>query len=136
MDLSRRPATLQPPFPDDIPIPRIGMSSGECRMKTITVGLAVASVVIAVTASVATGAAQAAGDTAFGAKPYLFSPPSGKLAPLEKNRASVYRSNLQREIRRLELKRPLARHKSMGRLNSFRSELSRIERATGSRRRR
>ncbi len=100
-------------------------------MKTIAAGVAV---VITVTALVATGAAQAAEDTAFGAKPYLFSPPSGKLTPLAKNRASVYRSNLQREIRRLELKRPLARHRSMGRLNTFRSELSRIERATRSRR--
>jgi len=106
---------------------------GAETLKTID---AIVAVVITVTALVATGAAQAAEDTAFGAKPWLFSPPPGKLTPLRKHRASVYRSNLQREIRRLELKGPLTSIRSMDRLNTFRSELSRIERATRSRRRR
>ena len=45
-----------------------------------------------------------AGDAnAFGPQPWLLSPPPEKLTPLLKHQASVYRSDLQREIRRLEL---------------------------------
>ncbi len=72
-----------------------------------------------------------AGDAnTFGAQPWLLSPPPEKLTPLQKNRASVYRSDLQREIRRLELSRRKSNLRSIDRLNTFRSELSRIEKAT------
>ncbi len=77
-----------------------------------------------------------AGDAnAFGAQPWLLSPPPEKLTPLQKHRASVYRSDLQREIRRLELRGSQTNIRSIDRLNTFRGELSRIERATRLRRR-
>ena len=77
-----------------------------------------------------------AGDAnAFGAQPWFLSPPPEKLTPLQKNRASVYRSDLQREIRRSELRRQPTNLRSIDRLNTFRGELSRIERATRLRRR-
>jgi hypothetical protein len=77
-----------------------------------------------------------AGDTStFGAKPWLLSPPPEKPTPLQKHRAAVYRSDLQREIRRLELRGPQTNIRSIDRLNTFRGELSRIERATRFRRR-
>ncbi|MEE8559981.1 MAG: hypothetical protein V3S88_04655, partial [Alphaproteobacteria bacterium] len=50
--------------------------------------------------------------------------------------AGILIGTLQREIRRLGLKGPLTSIRSKDRLNTFRSELSRIERATRSRRRR
>ena len=71
----------------------------------------------------------------FGARPWFLSPPPEKLTPLQKHRASVYRSDLQREIRRLELRGPQTNIRSIDRLNTFRSELSRIERATRNRQR-
>lgn len=71
----------------------------------------------------------------FGARAWLLSPPPEKLTPLQKQRASVYRSDLQREIRRLELRRQPTNLRSIDRLNTFRGELSRIERATRFRRR-
>ncbi len=77
-----------------------------------------------------------AGDAnTFGAQPWLLSPPPEKLTPLQKHRASVYRSDLQREIRRLDLRRQRTNLRSSERLNTFRSELFRIERATRNRRR-
>ena len=77
-----------------------------------------------------------AGDAnTFGAKQWLLSPPPERPTPLQKHRASVYRSDLQREIRRLELRGPQTNIRSIDRLNTFRSELSRIERATRNRRR-
>ncbi len=77
-----------------------------------------------------------AGDAnAFGAQPWLLSPPPEKLTPLQKHRASVYRSDLQREIRRLDLRRQRTNLRSSERLNTFRSDLFRIERATRIRRR-
>jgi hypothetical protein len=77
-----------------------------------------------------------AGDAnAFGPQPWLLSPPPEKLTPLQKHRASVYRSDLQREIRRLEMRRQPTKLRSIDRLSTFRSELSRIERATRLRRR-
>ncbi len=77
-----------------------------------------------------------AGDAnAFGAQPWLLSPPPEKLTPLQKHRASVYRSDLQREIRKLELGGQRTNLRSIDRLNTFRGELSRIERATRLRRR-
>ena len=77
-----------------------------------------------------------AGDAnAFGAQPWFLSPPPEKLTPLQKHRASVYRSDLQREIRRLEMRRQPTKLRSIDRLSTFRSELSRIERATRLRRR-
>ena len=94
-----------------------------------------AAVILAMV-SVAAGAPRAADDSTFGAKPWLLAPPPTKLTPLQKHRASVYRSNLQREIRRSELSRPHSNIRSINRLRTFRSELSRIERATRLRRRR
>ena len=94
-----------------------------------------AAVILAMV-SVAAGALQAADDSTFEAKPWLLAPPPTKLTPLQKHRASVYRSNLQREIRRSELSRPHTNIRSINRLRTFRSELSRIERATRLRRRR
>ena len=77
-----------------------------------------------------------AGDAnAFGAQPWFLSPPPEKLTPLQKHRASVYRSDLQREIRKLELGGQRTNLRSIDRLNIFRGELSRIERATRLRRR-
>ncbi len=77
-----------------------------------------------------------AGDAnTFGAQPWFLSPPPGKLTPLQKHRASVYRSDLQREIRKLDLRRQRTKLRSSERLNTFRSELFRIERATRIRRR-
>ena len=77
-----------------------------------------------------------AGDAnAFGAQPWLLSPPPEKLTPLQNHRASVYRSDLQREIRKLELGGQRTNLRSIDRLNTFRGELSRIEGATRSRRR-
>ena len=77
-----------------------------------------------------------AGDAnAFGAQPWLLSPPPEKLTPLQKHRASVYRSDLQREIRKLDLGGQRTNLRSIDRLNTFRGELSRIERATRLRRR-
>ena len=71
----------------------------------------------------------------FGAQPWLLSPPPEKLTSLQKQRASVYRSDLQREVRRLEVRRQPTNLRSIDRLNTFRGELSRIERATRVRRR-
>ncbi len=77
-----------------------------------------------------------AGDAnAFGPQPWLLSPPPEKLTPLQKNRASVYRSDLQREIRKLDLGGQRTNLRSIDRLKTFRGELSRIERATRFRRR-
>jgi hypothetical protein len=77
-----------------------------------------------------------AGDAnAFGAKPWLLSPPPEKLTPLQKHRASVYRSDLQREIRGSELRRRPTNLRLIDRLSTFRSELSRIEGATRLKRR-
>ncbi len=77
-----------------------------------------------------------AGDAnAFGAQPWLLSPPPERLTPLQKHRASVYRSDLQREIRKLELGGQRTNLRSIDRLNTFRGELSRIERATRKRQR-
>ena len=48
-----------------------------------------------------------AGDTnTFGAQPWFLSPPPEKLTPLQKHRASVYRSDLQREIRKRRGRKP------------------------------
>ncbi len=71
----------------------------------------------------------------FGAQPWFLSPPPEKLTSLQKQRASVYRSDLQREVRRLEVRRQPTNLRSIDRLNTFRGELSRIERATRLRRR-
>ena len=101
-------------------------------LKTIVV----AAVAITVAASLTAKTARADGNSAFGAKPWLSSPRSAQPTPPQAQRAHVYRSKLQREIRRLELKRPLSGMRSKDRLKTFRRELSRIERATGSRRRR
>ncbi len=76
------------------------------------------------------GASHAGENSAFGAKPWLLSRQPDKLTPLQKHRASVYRSNLQREIRRSELSRSRSNIRSINRLRTFRSELFRIERAT------
>jgi hypothetical protein len=81
------------------------------------------------------GEASAGDANAFGSQPWLLSPPPEKLTPLQKHRASVYRSDLQREIRRLDLRRQRTNLRSSERLNTFRSELFRIERATRNRRR-
>ncbi len=82
-----------------------------------------------------TGETSAGDANAFGAQPWFLSPPPEKLTPLQKHRASVYRSDLQREIRRLDLRRQRTKLRSSERLNTFRSELFRIERATRTRRR-
>ena len=76
------------------------------------------------------GASYAGETSTFGVKPWLLSPQPDKLTPLQKFRASVYRSNLQREIRRSELNRSHSNIRSINRLRTFRSELFRIERAT------
>ncbi len=81
------------------------------------------------------GETSAGNANAFGAQPWFLSPPPEKLTPLQKNRASVYRSDLQREIRRSELRRQPTNLRSIDRLSTFRRELSRIERATRLRRR-
>ena len=81
------------------------------------------------------GETNAVDPSTFGAKQWLLSPPPERLTPLQKHRASVYRSDLQREIRRLELRGPQTNIRSIDRLNTFRSELSRIERATRNRQR-
>ncbi len=76
------------------------------------------------------GASHAGENSTFGANPWLLSHQPYKLTPLQKHRASVYRSNLQREIRRSELSRSHSNIRSINRLRTFRSELFRIERAT------
>ncbi len=81
------------------------------------------------------GETSAGNANAFGAKPWFLSPPPETLTPLQKHRASVYRSDLQREIRKLELGEQRTNLRSIDRLNIFRGELSRIERATRFRRR-
>ncbi len=81
------------------------------------------------------GETSAGNANAFGAQPWFLSPPPEKLTPLQKHRASVYRSDLQREIRRLELGGQRTNLRSIDRHNTFRGELSRIERATRLRRR-
>ncbi len=86
-------------------------------------------------ALVPTGETHAGDTSTFGAKPWLLSAPPDRPTPLQKQRAFVYKSNLQREIRRLELTGPQTNIRSLNRLNTFRSELSRIEKATRFRRR-
>ena len=107
--------------------------TGALAMMTTAAMVAAA---ILTTILVAAGAPRAAEDRAFGPKPWLLAPVPAKLTPLQKHRASVYRSNLQREIRRLELRGPLTGIRSIDRKNAFKSELSRINRAASARRRR
>ena len=98
--------------------------------------LALAVAALLALALVFPGSSHAGENSTFGAKPWLLSRQPDKLTPLQKHRASVYRSNLQREIRRSELSGPHSNIRSINRLRTFRSELSRIERATRLRRRR
>jgi hypothetical protein len=104
--------------------------------ETLKTNVALAVFTLLVLALVIPGASHAGEIGTFGTKPWLLSRQSDKLTPLQKHFASVYRSNLQREIRRSELSRPHSNIRSITRLRSFRSELSRIERATRLRRRR
>ena len=97
-----------------------------------SVALAVAAL-LALTL-VVPGVSHAGENSTFGAKPWLLSRQHDTLTPLQKHRASVYRSNLQREIRRSELSGPHSNIRSINRLRTFRSELSRIERASRLRR--
>ena len=110
------------------------LRTGAQTMKTIGAIAALVAAAILTTILVIAGATRAAEDRAFGPKPWLLAPAPAKLTPLQKHRASVYRSNLQREIRRLELRGPLTDIRSIDRKNAFQSELSRINRAARARR--
>lgn len=77
------------------------------------------------------GAAQgAAGDRAFGVKPWLHNPAPERPSALERQRATGYRSKLQGEVRRFELRGERSDPRALDRHKSFRRELSRIRRAT------
>lgn len=83
-------------------------------------------VVVGVGAGSGPGAAE---DPALGVKPWLLNPPPESPSTLETQRATGYRSRLQAEVRRLELRGERSDPRTLDRHKSFRRELSRIGRA-------